>query len=262
MPSQRTARGRFTTLLVVAVMAVPAAAGPKPSTVPPTLELEILDPNADPVGNPAVETVPGLPGQLKIDIPPTVIVHKYYYTGDRTFQAPFLKGGPCTLVVNHPRTAERLYIPVQMFPGAPKITYRHHCIDYDFGAQNISISFGWLVDRPKVTYCTSPPLLGRVEARLEKVKKAGKDLVVRTGLPQAGRMVVEGTKKVTVTAVDRASDAGKFLLRPPLQAAQFIPGANLLQSTPEDQAARLREAQLQRAEFDAAKQRVTLPTNR
>ena len=100
-----------------------------PTAVPPGLEIEVLDPNVDPRGNPAVVTRPavaltstGPDGRVIVDIPPTVLVHRYYYTGDRTSQARLLPGGPCIVVVSHPKTGERLYIPVQFPPGAPRVT--------------------------------------------------------------------------------------------------------------------------------------------
>ena len=77
-------------------------ATPNAGNVPPTLELQILDPNADPVGNPTAVPRQVAPGRAQIDIPTTVIVHRFYYTGDRTFQGPFLKGGSCTLVLHLP----------------------------------------------------------------------------------------------------------------------------------------------------------------
>jgi len=43
--------------------------------VPPTLEIEVLDPNADPLGNPAVRTIKNAAGQTVVDIPPVVLVH-------------------------------------------------------------------------------------------------------------------------------------------------------------------------------------------
>src|SRR5258707_834397 len=70
----------------------------QPVAVPPGLEIEVLDPNVDPRGNPAVVTRPGPMGAILVDIPPTVLVHRYYYTGDRSFQARLLPGGPCVVV--------------------------------------------------------------------------------------------------------------------------------------------------------------------
>ena len=94
---------------------------PRSVLVPPTQELEILDPNADPTGRPAVRVSPviGPDGQAQIEIPPTILVHRFYYTGDRSFQGPMLPGGPTVVVVNHPADGERIYLEVQMLPALP-----------------------------------------------------------------------------------------------------------------------------------------------
>ena len=47
------------------------------------------------------------------------------------------------VVVNHPKTGERCYIDVQMIPGAPRVTYTGHSIEYDYGQQGICIHFGF-----------------------------------------------------------------------------------------------------------------------
>src|SRR5262249_51460035 len=143
----------------------------QPTPVPPALEIEVLDPNVDARGNPAVVTRPatvltstGPDGRVIVDIPPTVLVHRYYYTGDRTFQARLLPGGPCIVVVSHPKTGERLYIPVQFPPGAPRVTYTDDSIEYDYGTQAVTISFCCLLcASPKVTYRQGVPLTQKVE---------------------------------------------------------------------------------------------------
>jgi len=119
--------------------------------VPPTLEIEVLDPNVDPLGNPAVIVRDLGHGQSKVEIPPVVLVHRYYYTGDRSFQGPMLPGGPSIVVVHHPRTGQQCYIPLQMLPGAPRVHYTGHKIEYDYGSNGICLSFG-LWGNPKVTY--------------------------------------------------------------------------------------------------------------
>ncbi len=113
------------------------------STVPATLEIEVLDPGVDPVGNPAVRVERYDDGTAEIDIPPTILVHRYYYSGDRKFQGPMLPGGPSILVFNHPQTGERCYVLAQMMPGAPRVTYTKNGIEYDYGNTAISVVFGW-----------------------------------------------------------------------------------------------------------------------
>ncbi len=136
-------------LLALVAPSAPAAHRP-PGKVPPTDEIEVLDPNADPLGRPAVELHQGAHG-LQVDIPPAVLVHKYYYTGDRSFQAQLLPGGPSIIVVNHPKTGERCYIEAQMLPGAPRVTYTSSCIEYDYGENGITVHFG-LFGQPTIKY--------------------------------------------------------------------------------------------------------------
>ena len=131
-----------------------------PSNVPPTLEIEILDPNADPLSRPAVELKRDENG-MTVEIPPVVLVHRYYFTGERSFQAQLLPGGPSIVVANHPKTGERVYIDVQMPPGAPRVTYTDHAIEYDFGATGVSVCFG-LLGNPSVKYRSGPSIQSRV----------------------------------------------------------------------------------------------------
>ena len=146
-----------TTLIVwVAMSLMHAGAGQaaerRAAFVPPTLEIEVLDPGVDPLGNPAVFVTPGPPGYpVQIDIPPVVLVHRYYYTGDRSFQAQMLPGGPSIIVVNQPKTGERCYIEAQMLPGAPRVTYTAHSIEYDYGENGMTLQFG-LFGTPTIKY--------------------------------------------------------------------------------------------------------------
>jgi hypothetical protein len=231
----------------VLVWAGLAAAAPT-APVPPTLEIEVLDPNVDPVGNPAVIPTIGPDGLTRVDIPRTVLVHRYYYSGDRSFQAQMLPGGPCVVVVNHPKTGERLYIPVQMIPGAPRVTYTGNSIEYDFHTQAVTITFCcWLSDRPKVEYRTGVPVARRVGAAVAVVGKAGREFIDRTGLPEAKDKVCDGAKNVVETVADRTQDLGTAVVTPVVQAVQFIPGVKLLTSPPEQRAERLRDAEVKRA---------------
>jgi hypothetical protein len=134
------------TLLIAGLLCSPPLIGwgQKHATpVPPTLEIEVIDPGVDPLGNPSTQLVPdpSRPGQMQVVTPPTVLVHHFYYTGDRTFQGPMLPGGASILVVNHPSTGERCYVPAQMLPGAPKVTYRSCSIEYDYGENGITLLF-------------------------------------------------------------------------------------------------------------------------
>ena len=123
----------------------------KVSRVIPSLEIEILDPNRDARGNPTVVLKNDEFGNPQVDIPPTLIVHRYYYTGDRSFRGPDMPGGPCIIVAHHPKTGEKLYLPVQMLPGSAQVKYSAKAIEYDYGDRAVIVSFPRIGD-PIVSY--------------------------------------------------------------------------------------------------------------
>lgn len=230
--------------------------------VPPTLEIAVLDPNADPLGNPAVRTRPGLAGGLEVDIPQTVLVHRYYYSGDRSFQAQLLPGGPCIVVVHHPKNGERLYIPVQMIPGAPRVHYTHRAIDYDYGHQGIRIEFALLTGRPRVEYRSGKTVRRVVEETSATAKATATGVIERIGLGDLGRWTASKAKSLGGAAMDRVHDAGQTVAGPLQGVGQALPGASLLQSTSEDAAQRLRDADVRRAAEKALPRKIDIPTIR
>ncbi len=42
---------------------------------------------------------------MKVDIAPTVHVHRYYYSGDKEIQGPIINGGPTVVVAITPKLA-------------------------------------------------------------------------------------------------------------------------------------------------------------
>ena len=168
-------------LALGAIAGCATASGKRPAApVPPTQEIEILDPGVDPTGKPAVVVRPGLGGLQQVDIPPAVLVHRYYYTGNRTFQGPMLPGGPVIVVVNHPKTGERVYVPVTIPPGAPKVSYTGDSIRYEYGSQSVTLIFG-LCGKPRVKY-SQGTMIG------EKLRELGEGL---RELPQTVKTKVQ-----------------------------------------------------------------------
>lgn len=229
--------------------------------VPPELEIEVLDPNVDPLGNPAVLTARDAVGRTVVDIPPVVLVHRYFYTGDRSFQGPMIPGGPSILVINHPRTGERLYIEAQMLPGAPRVFYRHASIEYDYGPQAIVLKFG-LCGKPTVVYRQGTPLVEHLrqasEARHERVDR----WVQRTGLPVAYNRVCEGTSNAAGAAADGARALGRAAVTPVLQIVRATPLGTIFTSDPSRQAERERDSMVRRAEAETRKFAADIPTVR
>jgi len=242
---------RIACAIAVFALATPLmASGPASAPVPPTQEIELLDPGVDPTGKPTavVRPDPLNPGRQQVDIPPTIIVHKFYYSGDRTFQGPMLPGGPMIAALNHPKTGERTYVDLVLPPGAPKITYTSHGIRYDYGPQSVTLSFGLLCGKPVVHYsnATKPGEFTRQVAM--KAATGTKNLVQRTGLPQGLQRFGAGAKNAVGTAADHIHEAGRMALTPVVNGLRMLPGAQLLTSTPEDQAEKARDAALRQTE--------------
>lgn len=141
---------------------------PAAAPVPPSQEIEILDPGTSTTGVPEVVTRRDEDGVTRVDIPPTVLVHRYYPSGDRSFQGPMLPGGPTMISVNHPRTLEREYVLVTMPPGAPRVFYSGTSIVYDYGRQSVTVTFG-RCGRPRATYSQG---VHAVEVAKERVADA------------------------------------------------------------------------------------------
>lgn len=139
-----TARFAVMAFTVWCLGTLPLAAGDKPASpvVPPGDEIEILDPQVDPEGKPRSIAIPGVNGQSLLTTAPTVLVHRFYYTGDRDFQGPFLQGGPVMVVACHPATGEQTYIEVQLPPGAPRVFYTKSTIAYQYRDERVVLKFG------------------------------------------------------------------------------------------------------------------------
>lgn len=252
-------------LILLATMPADVARAELPprAPVPPSMEIEVLDPNVDPNGNPAVILKDGRAGDCLVDIPPVVLVHRYYYSGNRSFQGPMLPGGPTIAVVNHPKTGVRCYVPLQMMPGAPIVRYRAKSIEYDFGEHGTTIQFETLTGMPTVKYRNHTRITRKVNDAIdastlpqttEKVKEAGSAVRQRAGV----------TVKNTVVVVEKTV---KTVLTPVVQLAQLMPMAKwVLQPNPEHASGAYaeqyqRDKEVQRASNEQTKADTSLPSN-
>ncbi len=243
-------------------------ADPRRAPVPAVLEIEILDPGVDPVGNPAVVVGPNTPEGRQVDIPPTVLVHRYYYTGNRHFQGPMLPGGPSIVVVTHPLTHERMYVDVNLLPGAPRVCYTPTCIEYDYGNRGIKLIFQ-RKGQVDVSYRNAVPI-GRVVGKgAAGVAKGGVAVLRRTGALHVAAgtgVVVAGAAGATL---DGIREGGKIVLTPVANVAQALPVVNPIVSSFRDRSeAESRNAiQKRDAEVTRAQRRIdsldnTIPTIR
>ena len=229
--------------------------------VPAVEELEILDPGVDPEGKPRAVIVPGPDGEQIVEIPQTVIVHKFFVPGaDREFQAPLIPGGPTIIVVNHPRTGERLYVETNLLPGIPRIKYHRDCIIYDYGHQAIMLKFG-PCGNPKVIVCGAHGLREGIAASARHVGGTAHEWIERTGIPNAMHHVGGGARDACMSTADRIHDVGSAVAAPLAQTWESLPFGQLMGSA-EERAARLRDAGVQRATREQSRFEGTIPTLR
>lgn len=215
------------TVVIGLTSCVSPTMGARPAApVPPTQEIVVLDPNVDPSGNPTVITSKAN-GFVMVEIPPSVLVHRFYHSGERSFQAQMLPGGPSVVVVNHPKTGERVYVPVVLPPGAPRVKYHATSIDYDYGPQTVSVRFGH-GGKSWVNYRQQGTELG------EKIHKAGdrmiekaKAMLERTGIPDAVRELKSTKEEVKNYVIDGFRDTSRDLIGTPARnGVRMLPGAN------------------------------------
>ena len=232
------------------LMCVPAWANDhgEPVPVAPTLEIEVLDPGADPLGNPAVELNGGdLYGRMAVEIPPVVLVHRYYYTGDRSFQAQLLPGGPSVLVFSHPETGERCYLRANLPPGAPRVIYNRNFIQYDYGSQAVTVTFKHHCD-PILTYRQGVPARQLVGDGAGRVARASGRWLKRTGLPNYAHDAGRAAVGAAGAAADRINDVSTAVINPVVGLVKASPLGTALSSSAPQRALRQRDSLLRSAE--------------
>ena len=202
--------------------------------VPPIDELEILDPRVDPEGKPHAQQVIEPNGTSQVEIPPTVIVHRYYYTGDRDFQGPMLQGGPTLLAVNDPATGEQISVEVMLPPGAPRITYRSNRIIYAYRDSSIIVSFGHpgplglgTIGKPSVAVTHHSPALKTAARKAERRRTAHREWWERTGVSELTVSAAASSKALVNNAADEIKKVGTIVTAPVKMALRATPFGSL-----------------------------------
>jgi hypothetical protein len=151
-----------------------------------------------------------------------------------------------------------------MLPGSPRIVYRRHYIDYDFGAQRIRLRFIHplhVLHRRVVTVTYD-------DGNPELLKPGGNerghisDWVHRTGLPHAVEHVAHGTHAALDGTADRIHDAGEMLVAPVVRVFDATPLGSALSGSAADRATRERDTAVSRAAGEARRRDLTIPTLR
>ncbi|MCC6507612.1 MAG: hypothetical protein IT423_00785 [Pirellulaceae bacterium] len=238
----------------------PLAAQEQRARVSPVMEIEVIDPRRDARGNPAVDIRIDEQGNQQVEIAPSLIVHRYYYTGDRSFRGPDLPGGPSIIVAKNPRDGQQVYLPVQMLPGSPTVHYKSRSIEYDFGDHTVIVTFPHVGD-PVVSYRNGRPLNQRVGNAM------GVGVVTAGWKKTSGALahMRDGTKTMADAMHNVAGGVMKPLTLPAQNLGRLIPGAAALSDPQlkariaEEKALRQRDAQLSQAQQRQALNDVDIP---
>lgn len=227
---------------------VPKSYGRITARVPAAMEIQILDPGRSPDGSPQVQLSENPGFATQVEIPPSIIVHRYYYTGDRTFRGPVFPGGPSIIVVNHPRTGERCYIEAAMLPGSPEIHYSQNRIEYDFGNRAVILTFPrW--GGPALSVRNGRPITEKIShaLHLEKVRSAA------SGVQTAVKTVAAKTHTAVKGTGQLMGNVARPITLPMQNIARMMPGAaaltdpNLSAKVAQEQALRQQQTQAARA---------------
>lgn len=90
---------------------------------------------------------------VTVKTPRAVHVHTRYYNGDKEFQGPIVQAGPTTVVANHPKYGNQLYVDVTLPNGAPLIMHNKWGISYVYPDRRVTLKFARLhKERVTVNY--------------------------------------------------------------------------------------------------------------
>lgn len=226
-------------------------------------ELVIYDPGKHDRGLPAIEFAES-PVGTQIQIQPATHVHRFYYNGDKEYQGPLIQGGAIIVVANHPRTNKRMYIDVNLPPGAPIIVYNKSAITYVYQDRRVVISFARLSDeRAHVTYVPGHGL-----PRLHREHQQAKDERHRLAEQQSGLShsihdVGLTMKKTVVGSAGIIGHTAGGALNKVKATFECLPGVMQIQAAAEQSAERgLRESNRQSQKLNDLNAPRFLPTIR
>lgn len=230
--------------------------------VSPLDEITIIDAGVNSTGKPE----PVITSNHQVDIPPALIIHNYYYSGDRDFRAPAFPGGPCVVVAQHPLTGEKMYLDVQMLPGSPRVVYRRHAIEYHFGSQRIQIQFFNPLDplhlcEPIVKYCSGNET---IQEPLSTTNRKGQVAawLNRTGLPAAVSSAGKGTRNLAMRSADGIRRTGEMAVQPIQRLVNATPLGNLINEDDAQAATRERDRAVTESRRIAEQRDRFIPTLR
>jgi hypothetical protein len=219
-------------------------------------DLVIMDPGKHERGLPAV-FVSYMNDHPEIEIPPTLHVHRYYYSGDKIFQGPIIQGGPTVVVASHPKTGQRMYIDVVLPAGAPRIKYTGNTITYIYNAarRRVEIKFQHFPFRSSVAvvkHHSGKGLGVAVRDKHEKVSEHVKETMQNSQAVNAAKELCIGGGQLAKGAALAVGELTAKSVDAVKQVAGTLPGVPYLTSLAEQAPQRQYEAEIDRASLQNA----------
>ncbi len=221
--------------------------------------LIVIDPAVEENGRPAAV----INGD-QVEIPPTLHIHPYFYSGDVEYQAQILEGGPTIIVANHPKSGEKLYIDAILPPGAPVVAYRDDAIRYIYPDKRVIIEFVGIRNRHAVVkYVNGQGVVRSAQAKIAARKVKIKEQKGKSKLYSEIKEVSHDTGNIIKGSFGVVTTAGAFTLERVRVVAEMIPGVQPLMSLGEQAAERGAKEEVRQAGLKAAREQTEfIPTVR
>ena len=219
-------RNRLKWLLSAAYVLASAAVQGQEPREPGFNELIVIDPAVQENGLP----VPIVEGG-KVEIPPTLHVHPYYYSGDKEYQAQILNGGPTIIVANHPRSSEKLYIDAILPAGAPIVAYNAHSITYVYPDRRVIIEFLLLrKDRACVKYVSGHGVVREAQEHFAEAAWKIRDHRQKSRLVTEIGELKDDAKNIAKGTIGVAATTGAVFVERTRAVTRVLPGVAALKS--------------------------------
>ncbi len=229
-------------------------------------DLVVIPPEAHERMLPAVELsgFDGITELAQVEIPETLHIHRYYYSGDKEIQGPILQGGPTMVVANHPYCGERVYLKTVLPSGAPKIAYTGNSITYVYPNQRVVIRFKRLGKaKVSVNYLSGQGIVRTGQQATAKFRQITTESLHQSAVAQSVHESAAGVGQfahgagVAVGGVlAGVIDGGRALV-------DVVPGVVPLKSLADQKAERKRDAEIRHNQLELDRDEVPfVPTNR
>lgn len=189
-------------------------------------ELVVVQPELDPDGRPKVQ----ITADKKVEIPPSLHIHRFYYTGDKEYQGPILAGGPTTVVARHPKLGKQVYVDVILPPGAPVVSYDANSITYVYTDERIRIRFQHDCECCDVDLLDGRGFDRKLRDESKATGKSLRSLTTKSKIVQSTHEQLSQRKEVVKGAIGVIDGAGAAVLDKLGQLTSMIPLVKPLES--------------------------------